>query len=323
MLQMRLFGRGQARYSNSILAGFPSQQAYLVLCYLLLNRHHACYREQLAAVFWGEYPTPTSRKYLRNALWRLRNGLQSAGAHADEYLSVTDNSIAFLPSSHYWLDVEVFENTVERYRDLAGSELKPEQAADLEKALDLCTGGLLETVYEDWCLYERERLSLMHLNVLSKLMDFHGVNGTYERGLAYGERILAHDNTREKVHRQMMWLYWLLGNRSAALAQYKLCTQILRDILGVAPMEETTSLCREIRHGASVSADWKPPNGLSTPQSKPDESDHLLAEQTLQRVHRLQATIEVISTELCHLERQLSKALIDAQYVCPPTPFGT
>jgi DNA-binding SARP family transcriptional activator len=323
MLQMRLFGRGQARYSNSILTGFPSQQAYLVLCYLLLNRQHACHREQLAAVFWGEYPTPTSRKYLRNALWRLRNGLQSAGAHADEYLSVTDDSVAFLPSSRYWLDVEVFENTVECYRDLAGSELKPERAADLEKALDLCTGSLLETVYEDWCLYERERLSLMHLNVLSKLMDFHGVNGTYEHGLAYGERILAQDNTREKVHRQMMWLYWLLGDRSAALAQYKLCTQILRDVLGVAPMKETTHLYREIRRGACVPANWTPSHNLFPPQSKPDEPDRLLTEQTLQRVHRLQAAIEVISAELCHLESQLSKALLDAQYVCPPPSPGT
>jgi len=47
MLEIRLFGTGQAYYFNQDLAGFPKQQAYLLLCYLLLNREHPHAREQL------------------------------------------------------------------------------------------------------------------------------------------------------------------------------------------------------------------------------------------------------------------------------------
>lgn len=310
MLQIRLFGRGQAHYSDHPLTGFPCQQAHLLLCYLLLNRHHICHREQLAAVFWGEYPTTTSRKYLRNALWRLRNALQSIDACADEYLSIDDDSVTFLSSSRYWLDTEAFEATATRYQDLSGQGLTSQQAAHLEEAVDLCSGDLLEGVYEDWCPYDRERLSLMRLNALSKLMAFHGAHGTYERGLTYGERILARDNTREKVHRQMMWLYWQLGNRGAALAQYKLCIQIMQEVLGVSPMEKTTRLYQQMKHGRFNPRDWPslhnapPPTGIRS-----DEATQQLAKQTLRKVHYLQAAIELISTELYAIEQQLSNTL--------------
>ena len=80
MLKLNLFGTGQASYCDRPLAGFPNQQCHLLLCYLLLNRHHPHYRERLAAVFWGDSPTAVARKSLRNALWRLRCALHAAGA---------------------------------------------------------------------------------------------------------------------------------------------------------------------------------------------------------------------------------------------------
>ena len=79
MLRLNLFGTGQVYYNDCTLSGFPGQQPCLLMCYLVLNRRHSYRREHLAAVFWGDYPTAVSRKYQRNALWRLRHTLQSIG----------------------------------------------------------------------------------------------------------------------------------------------------------------------------------------------------------------------------------------------------
>ena len=152
MLSLQLFGPGRARYNDRPLNGFPNQQCYLLLCYLLLNRYHPHHRERLAAVFWDEYPTATSRKYLRNALWRLRHALLSAGAPVEDYLSISDDSVSFLTSSRYRLDVEAFEMAIARCEDCPGQQLTPEQATHLEGAANLYVGDLLEGVYEDWCL---------------------------------------------------------------------------------------------------------------------------------------------------------------------------
>ena len=93
MLKVQLFGPGRAFYGDQPLAGFPGQQCYRLLYYLLLNREHPHHRERLAAVFWGDYATSTSRKYLRNALWRLRNALESTAAPIDHYLSLMRRTV--------------------------------------------------------------------------------------------------------------------------------------------------------------------------------------------------------------------------------------
>jgi DNA-binding SARP family transcriptional activator len=312
MLELRLFGTGRARYFDRPLAGFPNQRPCLLLCYLLLNRHYTHNRERLAALFWGDYPTQCSRKYLRNALWRLRRALQSVGALPGEYLSVSDDTVSFLASSRYYLDVEVFETTIARYQDLSGQELAPEQAACLEEAVDLYVGDLLEGVYDDWCLYDRERLSLLYVNTLGKLMIFHGVNGTYERGLAYGERILACDSMHEKVHRQMMWLYWLAGDRNAALAQYKRCVQILGEE-DVPPMEQTRLLYEQMVRDQFDSSRWQIHHDTPSPVTvRAHEPVRPLAEHALLRLQRLQAMIEETGSELRHIERLISRALLDS-----------
>jgi DNA-binding SARP family transcriptional activator len=248
MLKIKLFGTGQAYLDGYEYAPFPSNQAHLLLCYLLLNSKYPHLRDQLASVFWGEYSTRASRKYLRNGLWKLRQMFEEAQANLDDYLFVSDESITFIRTSSYWLDVEVFEDTLEDYQDVPGQEIRPEQAHQLGTAVELYSGNLLEGADYDWCIYERERLNLLYLEALSKLMVYHAANGTYERGLAYGERILVQDPTREKVHLHMMRLYWLSGNRSAALAQYKRCVQILREELGIAPLHETTLVYQQMIH---------------------------------------------------------------------------
>jgi DNA-binding SARP family transcriptional activator len=321
MLEVNLFGAGQARYADRPLAGFPSRQCYLLLCYLLLNRQRAHPRERLAAVFWSKYPTPVSLKYLRNCIWQIRKAFQSIGAPAEEYLSIKDSSVSFQCSSPHWLDVEAFETQVTPRQDIAGQQLTSEQAAQFERAVDLYVGDLLEGVYEDWCLCDRERLQLMYLNALGKLMVFHEVHGTYEHGLTCGERILAQDDIREKTHRDMMRLYWLLGDRAAALAQYKRCAQILRETLGIKPMEETTRLYRQIvhdQHGPPhCSACHDGPLTWTASSGGPRE---LVAEYVLQKVHRLQATIDEASAELHQIEPLLREAILHSQHPQPPAP---
>jgi DNA-binding SARP family transcriptional activator len=211
------------------------------------------------------------------------------------------------------LDIEHFETTITRYQDLEGQALTPEQASDLEEAIDLYVGDMLEGVYEDWCLSERERLSLLHLNALTKLVLFHEANGTYERGLAYGERILAYDNTRETVHHSMMRLYWLLGDRSAALAQYKRCVQVLRDELGIPPMPETSLLYQNMVRNQFMPTNRSPAPDISLPgSSQSNESLQLLAAHALQKVSQLQKVIEETNVELQRLEQLISRALLDA-----------
>ena len=306
MLKVKLFGTGKASYGDTVLPGFPKQQAHQLLCYFLLNRHQLHPREHLAAEFWGDDPTPVSLKRLRNVLWQLRNLLRGAGALPGEYLVNSDGGLGFAPSRGYYLDVEVFETAIVCYQHVCGQDLTPEQAAHLESVIDLYSGEVLSGLYLDWCLIERERMGLLYLTTLCKLSSFHEANGTYERGLELGLRGLAIDDTRESVHRQIMRLYWLMGDRNAALVQYKRCAQILREALDVAPSEATSSLYRQIMKDQLPLATLRVTPSSPWLKQRLDEGTQLQVEQALRSLQRLQAMLRDADAELQRIAQLLS-----------------
>jgi DNA-binding SARP family transcriptional activator len=298
VLRLNLFGTGQLRYSGRALPGFPRHQPHLLICYLALYPHRAHSREHLAAAFWGDRPTSDSLKYLRNALWRLRQALQSIQAPDEHYLHVADDAISLCGQDHLWLDTREFEERVACCRRIAGPELTAEQAASLESAVCLYSGDLLQDVYEDWCIYERERFQLLYLGALSKLMDYYEVRGEYELALDHGERILERDNTRERTHQRMMRLYWLLGDRGAALAQYSRCAQILQESLHLPPMARTRHLYQQMVRG-----DF--PSALHTADSATGPTERELLgengdrlEQALLRLQQIEQSVEQARMEL-------------------------
>ncbi len=315
MFEVRLFGTGQACYGTQVMTGFPSQQSHLLLCYLLLNRHRPHDRDQLAAIFWGDCSTSLARKYLRNILWRLRSSLIEIGVPIEKHLFIDDHTVAVLGAEALWLDVDVFEQIVSDLQNLTGQQLNHPQAERLEQAIRLYVGDLLEGIDADWCLYERQRLGLMYLSALSRLMGFYGSVGNYEHALEYGERILAVDNTREKVYREMMRLHWLANDQRAALEMYKRCVQVLRSELGVSPMPATQLMYQQMLHDEFrpqvrrlIANAHEGPVGADLPASTLPLT---IAEYALDRIHHLQAIVSETHDELQGIEDLIHHAVSD------------
>ena len=143
-------------------------------------------------------------------------------------------------------------------------------------------------------------------------MEYYAGHCDFERAIAFGERILSLDNTREKIHRQLMSLYCLAGERNTALAQYNKCVQILRDELDIEPMPETRYLSKMIISGQVNPASW---TGNLDPllSSNLPECDPLppFAKHSLKTLHHLQKMVDETGDELRLLERLISQALAE------------
>jgi DNA-binding SARP family transcriptional activator len=260
MLELRLFGTGQATYFEQPLVGFPHQQAYALLCFLLLHRGRAHPRERLAALFWGEHSESRARGCLKTALWRLRQVLEPDATRRSSYLlSTSAGEVGFNPDSEHWLDVAAFEDACDRILARPVESMGAADVETIEQAIGLYAGDLLEGMHADWALRERERLHSLHLNSLGRLMGYHTLHGAFEAGLACGRRILDRDPLREGIHRDMMRLYFDNGQRALAVRQYRLCCEVLESELGIPPMEETQALHAQIVGGA------EPPTAPSNP----------------------------------------------------------
>jgi DNA-binding SARP family transcriptional activator len=184
-----------------------------------------------------------------------------------------------------------FERAFESARGERGKELGDERAGELRAAVRLYRGDLLEGWYQDWCLFERERLQNMYLLMLDKLMGYCEARADYEEGQHFGGLILRHDRAREGAHRRLMRLHHRAGDRTAALRQYERCVTALREELGVAPDRQTAALHREIRADAGQDESPAPAPAEASAQQPDAEGLPLSLTDVLGRLRQLQQIV--------------------------------
>lgn len=247
-LNIYLFGKFCVRRGEQELEGLDARKVQELFCYLLLHRDHTLSREILASLLWPETTTTLSKKNLRQALWQLQSSLGSQNESlSDRVLIVEPEWIKLNPSAVFWFDVAALENAFLLVQKIPGQKLDNQKAQILHDAVQLYQGPLLEGWYQDWCIYERERLQGMYLSMLDKLMGYCEMRHDYETGLLYGMRILCYDRARERTHRRLMRLHYLNGDRAAALRQFEQCAAALDEELGVGPSKPTIALYEQIQ----------------------------------------------------------------------------
>lgn len=290
-----LFGRFQIQVDEDPIPSFETRKVQELFCYMLLHRGRPHSREGLASLLWSDKPTPQARKYLRQALWQLQSCLENAGEHAfRRMLVVEDDWVTMSRDAALWLDVSLFEQSYQLCKGRPGRDLTPEMAQALQLAIQLYRGDLLEGWYQEWCLFERERYQAQYLAMLDKMLDYCEASCDYEGGLAYGESVLRCDRARERTHRRLMRLYWLLGDRTAALRQYDRCVSALAEDLDVKPSARTLALYQQIRADRPV---------LS--QCNEVDGEPAIPEPASPALHDVLARLRQMHTLLASLQRQV------------------
>ncbi len=303
-LRVRLFGKFSIQRNEQELEGWQTGKTKELLCYLLLHRERAQSREILASLFWGDCTTARSRKYFRQALWQLQHALHdSSRAVQDRILNVDGESVCLNSEADLWLDVAVFEKAFAPVRGIAGEQMEEEQAQSLREAASLYQGDLLESCFQDWCLYERERLQNIYLAMLDKLMAYCEVNRDYEDGLKYGELLLHHDRARERTYVRLMRLEYLTGDRAGALRQFQRCVTALQEELGVKPAKRTVEIYEQIRADQFESLHSSAADRQSSPAESPPLPSLLHRLQKLRSLllkvqHRVQQDIQAVEHAL-------------------------
>jgi len=249
-LSVRLFGKLSVERGGEIVDGLAGSKVQELLCYLLLRRDRPLPRESLAALLWGDVPSVQSKKYLRQALWQLQVALKCHVESADSrFLVIGPEWVQLNTDSGLWLDVAVLESSHTAAQGLPSDRLDGPTVAALRAAVDLYRGDLLEGSYQAWCLSERQRLQGMYLNVLDRLMGYCEAHELIDAGLQFATLSLRCDRARECTHQRLMRLYYLAGDRAAALRQYDRCVIALDEELAVKPSQATVDLYQEISSG--------------------------------------------------------------------------
>jgi DNA-binding SARP family transcriptional activator len=208
-------------------------------------------RDKLVDLLWPDLLPRQGRRMLSDALWRARRLLTPPESEETLLLDISGSAVAFRPAEDTFVDLLSFERLLgplaRSLDDGATARLEADVVARMREATALYRGDFLEDCYDDWTLYERERLRELYLGALRRLLAHDLAAQAHDAGLQIALRLVRADPLREESHRDLMRLYYLLGREADALRAYEQCAKILDEELGVEPDAATVSLYEEIR----------------------------------------------------------------------------
>jgi DNA-binding SARP family transcriptional activator len=235
-LRVRLFGQFQATWQDFTLSAPGRPRLQSLLAYLLLfHRYRSASRDHLAFTLWPGTSEAQAHANLRQYLHKLRAWLPSPADNP--FLLIDSNEIHLNPDAPWWVDVWAFEDALSQGE------------ACLPSAVELASCDLLPDLYDDWLLIERERLHLIYIRALARLVTLCQRHGDWYSALTWGQRLVADEPLDEQGQRLLMGVYYASGNRPVALQQFEDFRCLLQQELGVSPMPETLALHDAILRG--------------------------------------------------------------------------
>ncbi|HTP10531.1 MAG TPA: BTAD domain-containing putative transcriptional regulator, partial [Anaerolineae bacterium] len=240
MLDIKLLGQFHIRLANRPIE-IPSRPAQSLFAYLVLRPGTPQRREKLAGLLWPDATETNARSYLRQALWRIRKALESAGR---DYFIADDLTIAFDAGADYVLDIAVLEREVT-------ADTPTDQ---LLRSIEIYQGELLPGFYDDWVAPERERLQAIYESKMTWLLDNLVAEQRWPETLQWAEHWIALGSVPEPAYRALMLAHHALGDRSSTAAAYQRCVEALQRELAVEPSETTRVLYDQLSHSEGASS---------------------------------------------------------------------
>ncbi len=287
-LSMSMLGSFQVTMDGVDVEGFEYNKVKGLLAYLAIESDRSHHRELLAEIFWPDRPAQMARNSLRQALSILRNAIHDRSAQVP-FLIISRDTVQFNRRSDYWLDINVFIDSVTACRESLrrGGERGANTCVHwFRQSARLYRGDFLDQFlisdsppFTEWAAAKRQEYRRQAIEVFSLLSSYYEKSGDYDDALNYARRQVGLDGTQEEAHRKIIRIYYQLGDRSAAMNQYDECVQMLDSELGVKPEEETQELFERIRNRQSVvpdSPNGKPVDFLTRPHYIPLEHTPLI-----------------------------------------------
>ena len=205
----------------------PLPQAAQRLLAFLALRDRPVLRTHVAGTLWLESSQDHAFGSLRSALWRARRS-------GHEVIEATPTQLRLASS----VAVDVRE-TIAWARGVLEGSTEPGHFGRV--------GDLLPDWYDDWVLFERERLRELRVRALeclcAKLTDAGKFHQAVEAGLAAVED----EPLRESAHRSLITVHLAEGNQAEAIRRYWLYRGLLQDQLGIEPSPRMEELVRGLR----------------------------------------------------------------------------
>lgn len=207
----------------------------------------------LMDAMWPGVEEELARQRLHTAISDLRRALRAVRPEAGRLIVSQAGCYGLDPRARIWIDRLEFERARRAGQQLEQLGRREEARDALRQAVALYRGEYLaEDLYETWPSEQREHLRREYLTALARLSQWAFAEGDYNDCVGWCQLILECDPCQEEAHRLLMRSYCRLGQRSAAIRQYRLCAEALRRELDAVPEAESDALYERLRQGREI-----------------------------------------------------------------------
>jgi predicted ATPase/DNA-binding SARP family transcriptional activator len=233
-LEVRLLGQAGVIAAGNSVKFSKRATTLAMLAFVVLRRGQPVSRNSLAFTLFPDEDEEAALAELRRYLYLANKALPARDG--DPWLIADAETVRWNATAGARVDAIEFER-------LADDE------ETLSDAVECYGGDLLEDVYDDWVVPERERLRSKYLDALMKLVQTHRGRREHGPAIAYARRILAIDPWREDVLRQVLAARYESGDAAGALLEFDRFEKRLRDEINARPMPETVAVRAAILRG--------------------------------------------------------------------------
>ena len=232
-LSLQLLGGFRLHDSAGREIRVASRKGRALLAYLALRAGDAQSRDRLATLLWEDADEELARASLRQALASIRKCLPDVAQAA----LLTDANALGLDGDLIDSDIAALRRALSAGTRTALQGILALYRGDLLDGFDARSGG-----FDEWLTQERVTLRREVAGALQQLTTLCQANDDAEGALNACLRLVALEPLNEAAHRTVMELQARRHAYADALRQYRLCRDILRRELDVAPEPATESL---------------------------------------------------------------------------------
>jgi DNA-binding SARP family transcriptional activator len=221
---LRLFDGFRLEYDSTTVP--VSVNGQRLLAFLALRGNAT--RADSAGTLWPEVTETRASGSLRTTMWRLhRGGIRMVESRANVLTLAAEVRV----------DVRTFID--------AASHIEQFTASDAAQVPVLDGGELLPGWYDDWVLFERERLRQIRLHALETLAEHLTERRRYARALEAALQCVQLEPLRESAHRAVLTIHLAEHNVAEALRHYEFFRQLLYDEMGIEPSPQLQQMLPE------------------------------------------------------------------------------
>jgi len=257
-LQIFLFGNFEILLNHQKIHSelWQSRQLRTILKLLIIRRGKPVPGSQIIEKVWPDKKPEQAAQHLYVRISQIRKILKKSGFQ--DCIQTVDGGYVFQPDPFLekdgelsiWIDVDEFEQKADQGREHLENRAFDQAITLFKKAITHYRADfLVEDLYEDWTISERERLRDRYLMALTEMAEAYAQTGRYRHAIDVSQKVLSVDPCRESTFVQLMLYYYHLGERSKSLEVFERCQKTLSQEMEVDPDNYTQELAQKIRAG--------------------------------------------------------------------------